>query len=309
MSNKPEPNLFLLRDAIVNTIKALDGVEPNVEQARSILDSYDITNLGVDNEARISLSDVGNHLSSRNCSGAKETLELILADVKKAVPRFRLVLMDETQCWTDPALVAAAGKIYGCYLYDETRRVHVAELTASHELHYLYTSTANQVDDDMNEVLLMHGSGGEEVSYFHCSDIERISWDRKLACGESADVTADTYESLLESELEYYRCNWCLETPRKNSPRAMLEVAAEYAEAGEMARANFILANEVGNTSLGIKEKVDAIRTKGLPNALAELGELLTEYSDLTSTQQLVSPAIMPKPVLPGESQASSPEM
>lgn len=245
MSDKPEPNLFLLRDVVRDVINELEKPGPNSKDALAFLEGYDVEELSKNSPFRMPLQVAASELRTGSLAEALNMFHDIQHDVRKELPRFRIVLFDETGFWTDPAIVAAAGKLWGAYLYDENRRVHVAELTASHELTYLYTSTENQVDDDIDEIIRLNGDGGEPVTYVHCSRIDAMSWDHKRPCGAPADTQAENYDALVESEREYYVANVSFETPGTPILKDLLGVVVDLAEAGEMRKAKSIFDAEV----------------------------------------------------------------
>lgn len=283
MSDKPEPNLFLLRDALQNAIKELDKPEPSSRFAMSFLGGYDLTNLSKDSEVLATLTMAAGELRTGSLAETKNMLEDVLAQVRTELPRFRIVLMDESEHWTDKALVAAAGKIWAAYLYDETRRVHLAELTPSYELRYLYSSTENHVDDDMDETIRLNGDGGEPYTYMHCGRVDSIPWDKKLPCGEPTDPAADSYQALADSEYEHYISNICKEVPCKNSLRDMLGVVVELAEAGELKKAELIFEDllDYANTPPQVLAAIKEIRAMPFEESLLNLKKLHLGYRDL----------------------------
>lgn len=145
--------------------------------------------------------------------GVAEELKSYCARIGEQLPDFRIVLLDETRDWTDDGLVGRAGKIWSAYLYDANRSVHLAELTPSYELEYLYCTAEGELTEDDRETLQMHGGPEGGVIYVHCSEIDRIEWSRKHACGIFVDPNADSYRDLMESEIEYYRGNVVVDVP------------------------------------------------------------------------------------------------
>jgi hypothetical protein len=133
-------------------------------------------------------------------------------------PQFNVVVLDETHHWSDE-IRQYAGKMYGAYMYDVNRQVHVAELTPSYELYFLCNTPLNQVSDEMQEAIFEAGSGsGTDVMYVHCKDIDRLP-DTHKYYGQPVDLGDDTYEEALEAALDHRRGNVVLDVPRGAPPR------------------------------------------------------------------------------------------
>jgi hypothetical protein len=138
-------------------------------------------------------------------------------------PQFNVVVLDETHQWSDE-IRQYAGKMYGAYMYDVNRQVHVAELTPSYELYFLCNTPLNQVSDEMQEAIFEAGSGsGTDVMYVHCKDIDRLP-DTHKHYGQPVDLGDDTYDEVLERALDHRRGNVVLDVPR-DAP--MREVAPD----------------------------------------------------------------------------------
>lgn len=152
-----------------------------------------------------------------------------LTDSAPLPPRFKLVALDETHCWSDE-VVAVTGRIQGIYLYDESRAIHCAELTPSYWLLFLYNVSENPIGDyegDENPMVpgfdsateFEHENGGEHGIYVHCSSIDRLASEFKYDCGPVDEqllaeyLAADEadreklYQDMEEGFREHYLCN------------------------------------------------------------------------------------------------------
>lgn len=245
MSVDTSPNLFLLRDALKGAIKELDKADASPSNALAFLEGLDAADLQKHEQLVMALQVIAGELRSGSVEEAQTLLAETLDTATGLLPRFRIVLIDNTEHWTDEALRAKAGKIWDAYLYDENRATHLAELTPSYELTYLYCTAENQLPEDMEEVLLLNGSGDSPVIYMHCAQVDAISWDRKVACGEPSDPGADCYESLLEGEREYYCANVSIQTPRTPLLRDLVGVVIELVQASDLQRAEQIFVKDV----------------------------------------------------------------
>lgn len=191
------------------------------------------------------------------------------ASLAATLPDFRIVLRDETRDWADEALVEKAGSIWGAYLYDANRAVCLAELTPSYELHYLYTTAQNELPDDMQEILQQHGAPEDGAIYMHCRGVDAIPWSHKHVCGVPNDTGVDTYRELVDAQIEHYKCNYAIDTPRPVD----LGLAARFAlELASHARDN---SNEVHDLldcmPPAAKQEIAAYQAQGTLSSALEM--------------------------------------
>ncbi len=115
-------------------------------------------------------------------------------------PKFKVVRLDETQYW-NKAIVEKAGKIFGIYLYDESRTTNCCEVTPSYELHFLNSMTENLSDDEEErEILFDEISEGdihtERIKYLHSASVDRIpESERKDVYSEGFEIDPEDYET------------------------------------------------------------------------------------------------------------------
>lgn len=179
------------------------------------------------------------HSELKKGSG-EEGLTLLLDamnDLRKELPRFRIVLLNETPNWRDQAIVQECGQIWGAYLYDEAHKIHLADVNPSYELHFLFASPENQICDATAEALLTKSSPPEGVATYYCRMIDNIPWDRKHFCGIPQDPTADDYDELVASEVEHYVTNPIFSLPRAPSAAMLASAAKEQCQAGDFPAA------------------------------------------------------------------------
>ena len=219
MSDKYQLNYYVLQKAIQETIKdfgAGDWVGGRATLTNLVADENLFDILPEDDSVRTGLAQALVEMNAgATYDAALETLNAVAADVATRLPKFRILLTDETRDWTDEALKEKAGKIWGAYLYDENRGVHLADMSPSYELHYLYCTAENRLPDDMEEILTLSGGDRQDVSYGYCRSVDARDARFKYDCGQPSDPAADSYDAMVESEIEHYRCNICFDVPRQ----------------------------------------------------------------------------------------------
>ncbi len=307
MSSDVEPNFYPLRDGLRTFIKEFATTPATMPAGsmtsalRSFVGGLDLPeNDSVVGQLRAAVGEV----RDGKVGEATAMLEEVLAEVQSRLPRFRIVLMDETEGWTDAALKAQAGKIWAAYLYDENRQVRIADISPSYEMHYLYCTAENPLPEDMAEILVTHGDGGQDVSYNYCRQIDGIAWDRKQACGKSADPTADDYAALVEAEIEHYKCNVGIQTPRAPRWQDLVDVVIERFEGGATGAAASLLESVVLKLEampLPVKDALIAINASywvqnpAPAEIVADLRQLLDQQNaadallSASATQQLAT--------------------
>ena len=87
-------------------------------------------------------------------------------------------------------------------MYDSSRGVYACELTPSHELWFLYTTSENPLSDELYETIMEGDSNTEPVSYMHCWRVEGL----KHVASLEADPEL-SYEENIEQAREYYQGN------------------------------------------------------------------------------------------------------
>lgn len=119
-------------------------------------------------------------------------------DGRLIVPRPMLYFDDETKYWEEcnPAIVERTGRIYGVYLFDERKAVHLCEITPSYEMEFLQSTMeyrgypegpflsaemeAMALDawererDELQDYLYRGDVGTEQWSYTHCFKVEPL---------------------------------------------------------------------------------------------------------------------------------------
>jgi len=126
---------------------------------------------------------------------------------------FQIIKVDETEQWSDE-IKNQVGKIYCVYLYDKSVVTHCAEITPSYDMHPLYYTTGLSPDkysEEVGEHVHDQFRDGEPV-YFHCSFVEKQEhYPVETMLALNKDVWAgqdnDEYNELVESTVEYFKCN------------------------------------------------------------------------------------------------------
>jgi hypothetical protein len=124
-----------------------------------------------------------------------------MSDVQNDTKNLKVVVLDETQYWRED-IAKEAGKLFGVYLYDASRGVYACELTPSHELWFLYTTSENPLSDELYEAIVEGDSYTEPVSYMHCWRVKGL----KHVAAREADPEL-SYEENIREAWEYYQGN------------------------------------------------------------------------------------------------------
>lgn len=225
-----EVNYFPLVESLNEALSSLDG--GSVQDAASLLQN--ISREWRERNIQFRDADPARNIVAATAAmadqlnagegGVGEALCALRDQITQSLPDFRLVLIDETGDWADEELVSRAGKIWAAYLYDANRATHLAEITPSYELHYLYSTAEGDLPEGDQETLLIHG-GPEGAHYMHCRAIDRMDWSRKHACGTPSEPGADSYQALVESEIEHYRANCAIDCPQPLSDQRIAREA------------------------------------------------------------------------------------
>ncbi|SFF32972.1 hypothetical protein [Paracidovorax wautersii] len=155
-------------------------------------------------------------------------------DLLAKVPDFRVVLLDETSGW-NPAIQAHAKSVFSAYLYDAKRPVHLAEITPSFELHYLFSTAENpELPDDIEEAITTVGGPEGGAVYMHARVVQAQPWDRRYVCTEPNFPDSETYDELVASEVERYRSNVPMQLPSPLGAAEALRFAEILIQRGEL---------------------------------------------------------------------------
>ena len=236
MDNNTQANPFAAYCGIVKALASLDAADGATRNDEDILTACKQVNAaGLSENTAFLLGEAINGITQPPATNSeiRPLLAGVREELAQLLPRFRVVLLDETEHWTDEGLKEKAGKIWGAYLYNEARVTYAAEITPSYELKYLYSTAQNRLPDDMEEMLLLYGAGDDPYKYMHCRDVDAIGWDRKRAChpyesyGDAATAT-DTYEELFDDVHEAYRANIGIDIPSRPDLANMLDTSIEY---------------------------------------------------------------------------------
>ena len=170
-------------------------------------------------------------------SGSAKSLTMLdqsIANIKVRLPRFKIVILDETDKWTASAYITEAGKIWTAYLYDEERKVSRTATRPSYELQFLYSTAENIVT---NERLTQERSSGAHYISACCQDIDTISWQQKYYCGHPRNEHAQSYKAMQQAQHEHYLANVCLATPRTPCVHMLVEAAHQQYKDGDFMAA------------------------------------------------------------------------
>jgi hypothetical protein len=92
-------------------------------------------------------------------------------------PRFCLLRLNETEFWA-AHIAGRAGRIFGLYVFDGNKGVHLCEFTPSYECRFVGSAfESTDLGDDAAEKLddIREGDlGTEPVRYFHCHEIDAL---------------------------------------------------------------------------------------------------------------------------------------
>lgn len=172
---------------------------------------------------------------------AAQELAGLALEVQSQVPDFRIVLLEETSDW-DETIRSQAGRIFSAYLYDARRATYLAELQPSYELHHLYTTATNtDLPDDVEEALQVNGGPEDGSMYMHVRVVDAIPWNRKSVCTEPSMTGAETYDDLVEVEVESYRADVDIQIPQLLGAQLGAFYAQRLIERGAMDEANALV--------------------------------------------------------------------
>jgi len=137
-------------------------------------------------------------------------------------PQFNLIVLDDTKSWNEEIVKKAGGKIYGVYLYDESRITFYCEIKPSYNLYLLYSYPENYPEnqeqiEDLDR-LMYETDSNDELTIQHCSVINGLiknpefskKYFRKIDCSEikeSEFEDDEEYNELLEKYMDEYRSN------------------------------------------------------------------------------------------------------
>lgn len=134
------------------------------------------------------------------------------------LPELWVVKIDEREHWLDPEVFAACPRIYGVYVFDRKRHVHICSFTPTYELHYLgsdYILIDGLGDyrlSEIDEKIRDGDSQCDDVTYWGAHDIDRmLETEIKVGClppeGKHGGyrlqrIVAVTYEDAIEEARE-----------------------------------------------------------------------------------------------------------
>lgn len=128
---------------------------------------------------------------------------------------WKLVALDETRNWDKEFLVRLGiTKVMAVYLFNALSVTHCCEITPSYELWPIESHTDATLSDEQYEVFNEADRGCMEVTYMHCSDMDRVRPGLFHDFGE--EEVEDAYESR-EDLLEHLAGN-------EVTPAGMFEV-------------------------------------------------------------------------------------
>jgi hypothetical protein len=117
--------------------------------------------------------------------------------------RFSLLRLDETKFWAEE-VVSKANRVFGLYVFDQNRKVHCCEFTASYECLFVGSAIGNtDLDETAAERLdnaIREGDlETEPVKYIHCHEIDALPkiGEQDLTVGIS-DLDIEDEEEALE---------------------------------------------------------------------------------------------------------------
>lgn len=136
-------------------------------------------------------------------------------------PHFKIMLTDETHMWSDEIQEKAGCKLWGAYLIDTNRHVHICSVMPSYEAWWLYTVWDNpdmteEDREELDEMIVETDCGTDVVTYFNVSSVKKWAhdFDEMEECGHDNSRTwidnsecYDTYDDLVEAMREECHAN------------------------------------------------------------------------------------------------------
>lgn len=127
-----------------------------------------------------------------------------------------VVAIDETEHWSDEIKekIGTDGKIYAYYLYDASRATHLAEITPSYELRWLYNRVVSEnelTEDEYDDIERNNGGSEEEDKYVHTNS-SMLDKKRPYEHGSERDIIdacsdEDEYNDYIEKAIDTLRGN------------------------------------------------------------------------------------------------------
>lgn len=133
---------------------------------------------------------------------------------------FHLIAIEETGDWKLENM-DQIDTIEIVYLYDSKRVTHACEVTPSYELHPIETRgilrdefDTDEIREELSTEILRECDS--DVKYYHCKDVEKMVKelsDKPFRYKDLGEEEIDEekieggYKCILESTIEYYRCN------------------------------------------------------------------------------------------------------
>lgn len=120
---------------------------------------------------------------------------------------YKVVLLDESCYYTEPYLAKLGGKVMRAFLFDANKAVNCCELTPSYELIPLYSTCAGDISDDLFDDLRQIDSDDNDITYHHCSYIDKLPASRFHVYEPYTLGEDETYEEVEEKYEENANCN------------------------------------------------------------------------------------------------------
>ena len=173
---------------------------------------------GDNNSADVYTKEAWNHDGEPLCRREWGTFTPADHGKVELLPELWVVKIDEREHWIDPDVLAACPRIYGVYVFDRKRHVHICSFQPTYELHHLgsdYT-LIDELDDhrlsEIDDKIWEGDCQSEQVTYWGAHDIDRmLETEIKEGClppkGKHGGyclrgIIAMTYEDAIEEARE-----------------------------------------------------------------------------------------------------------
>jgi hypothetical protein len=133
---------------------------------------------------------------------------------------WKLVAIDETQHWNKEFLARlGVAKVMAVYLFNALSATHCCELTPSYELWPVESHPDVILSDEMDEDFREADNGCKEITYMHCSRIQRLEQERPGLFHDFGEESVEDIEESLSDKMEYLSGN-------QVTPSGMFEVTS-----------------------------------------------------------------------------------
>lgn len=148
-------------------------------------DPDDCTKLMVDgdnNIADVLTEEAWNHNGEAFCRREWGNFTPMDGGKVELLPELWVVKIDEREHWLAPEVLESCPRLYGVYVFDRKRHVHICSFQPTYELHYLgsdYTLIDDVQDDDyrlseIDDKIREGDCQSEDVTYWGAHDIDRM---------------------------------------------------------------------------------------------------------------------------------------